>query len=92
MIATYLVLAQIGVGIFFRPRGGPSLSRVISRAERRIVAEQHAGQLATPHPTNLTTRNDHGPTNHSPLTAADRASQSWDGSRAQFLAGLDPGS
>jgi hypothetical protein len=24
--------------------------------------------------------------------AADRASQSWDGSRAQFLAGLDPGS
>jgi hypothetical protein len=24
--------------------------------------------------------------------AADRASESWDGSRAQFLAGLDPGS
>jgi hypothetical protein len=24
--------------------------------------------------------------------AADRASESWDGSRSQFLAGLDPGS
>ena len=37
MIATYLVLAQIGVAIFFRPQGGPSLSRAISNAERRIT-------------------------------------------------------
>ena len=37
MIATYLVLAQIGVALFFKPQGGRSLARAISAAERRII-------------------------------------------------------
>ena len=37
MIATYLLLAQVGVGIFFKPQGGRSLTRVISRVERRMT-------------------------------------------------------
>ncbi len=36
MIVTYLVLAQIGVAIFFKPQGGRPLARAISAAERRI--------------------------------------------------------
>ena len=37
MIATYLALAQIGVGLFFKPQGGRPLARAISAAERRIT-------------------------------------------------------
>jgi hypothetical protein len=37
MIATYLALAQIGVGLFFKPHGGRPLARAISAAERRIT-------------------------------------------------------
>ena len=37
MIATYLVLAQIGVALFFKPQGGRPLARAISAAERRIT-------------------------------------------------------
>jgi Mg2+-importing ATPase len=37
MIATYLVLAQVGVGIFFEPTGGRSLARIIGRMERTIT-------------------------------------------------------
>jgi P-type Mg2+ transporter len=37
MIATYLVLAQFGVALFFKPQGGRSLARAISAAERRIT-------------------------------------------------------
>ncbi len=36
MIATYLVLAQIGVALFFKPHGGRPLARAIGAAERRI--------------------------------------------------------
>ncbi len=36
MIVTYLVLAQIGVALFFKPQGGRPLARAISAAERRI--------------------------------------------------------
>ena len=36
MIVTYLALAQLGVALFFRPRGGRSLARTIGRRERRI--------------------------------------------------------
>ena len=36
MIATYLVLAQVGVALFFKPQGGRPLARAISAAERRI--------------------------------------------------------
>ena len=37
MIATCLALAQIGVGLFFKPQGGRPLARAISAAERRIA-------------------------------------------------------
>jgi P-type Mg2+ transporter len=37
MIATYLALAQIGVHIFFKPQGGRSLSRDLTRIERRVM-------------------------------------------------------
>jgi Mg2+-importing ATPase len=37
MIATYLALAQIGVGLFFKPQGGRPLARAISAAEQRIT-------------------------------------------------------
>jgi Mg2+-importing ATPase len=37
MIATYLALAQVGVHIFFRPQGGRSLSRDLTRIERRVM-------------------------------------------------------
>ena len=37
MIATYLALSQLGVALFFRPQGGPSLARAIGRRERRIM-------------------------------------------------------
>jgi len=37
MIATYLVLAQVGVWLFFKPQGGRPLSRTVGRAERRIT-------------------------------------------------------
>ncbi len=37
MIATYLVLAQFGVALFFKPQGGRSLARAIGAAERRIT-------------------------------------------------------
>ncbi len=37
MIATYLVLAQVGVALFFKPQGGRSLARAIGRRERRIM-------------------------------------------------------
>ena len=36
MIVTYLALAQIGVGLFFKPQGGQPLARAISAAERSI--------------------------------------------------------
>jgi P-type Mg2+ transporter len=37
MIITYLVLAQVGVALFFKPRGGRPLGRAISHHERRIT-------------------------------------------------------
>jgi hypothetical protein len=37
MIATYLALARIGVGLFFKPQGDRPLARAISAAERRIT-------------------------------------------------------
>ena len=37
MIATYLALAQIGVGLFFKPQGGRPLARAVHGAERRIA-------------------------------------------------------
>jgi Mg2+-importing ATPase len=63
MIATYLVLAQIGVGIFFRPQGGPSLSRAISNAERRITrrATRWASWRHRTPPTSRPTTNPTGP-------------------------------
>ena len=36
MIVTYLALAQLGVALFFKPQGGRSLARAISRHERDI--------------------------------------------------------
>ncbi len=36
MTVTYLVLAQIGVAIFFKPQGGRSLARALGRYERRV--------------------------------------------------------
>jgi Mg2+-importing ATPase len=36
MIVTYLALAQLGVALFFRPRGGRPLSGGLSRHERRV--------------------------------------------------------
>jgi Mg2+-importing ATPase len=37
MIVTYVALAQIGVGLFFKPQGGRPLARAINAAERRIT-------------------------------------------------------
>ena len=36
MIITYLVLAQLGVALFFKPQGGRSLARALSRHERHV--------------------------------------------------------
>jgi P-type Mg2+ transporter len=36
MVVTYLALAQLGVALFFKPHGGRSLARTISRHEREI--------------------------------------------------------
>ena len=36
MIVTYLALAQLGVALFFKPRGGRSLARAVARHERRV--------------------------------------------------------
>jgi hypothetical protein len=36
MTITYLILAQIGVAIFFKPQGGRSLARTLGRYERRV--------------------------------------------------------
>lgn len=36
MIVTYLALAQLGVALFFKPRGGRSLARSIGRHERDV--------------------------------------------------------
>jgi Mg2+-importing ATPase len=36
MIITYLALAQFGVALFFKPQGGRSLARALSRHERHI--------------------------------------------------------
>jgi P-type Mg2+ transporter len=36
MIVTYLALAQLGVALFFSPRGGRPLSGGLSRHERRV--------------------------------------------------------
>ncbi len=36
MIVTYLALAQVGVALFFRPRGGRSLARAVGRHERDL--------------------------------------------------------
>ncbi len=57
MIATYLALAQIGVGIFFKPQGGRPLARAISAAERRLsrrasrwTSSRHGARSPTPPP------------------------------------------
>ena len=37
MTVTYLILAQVGVALFFFPQGGRALARAIGRQERRIM-------------------------------------------------------
>jgi P-type Mg2+ transporter len=58
MIITYLALAQVGVALFFKPRGGRPLARAISRRERRIIRRAarwhlwpHATTPPAPRPT-----------------------------------------
>jgi P-type Mg2+ transporter len=36
MIITYLALAQLGVALFFKPRGGRPLARAVGRYERHV--------------------------------------------------------
>jgi Mg2+-importing ATPase len=53
MIVTYLALAQLGVGLFFKPRGGRSLARAIGRHERDIrrrASRWHMWPHGTPSP------------------------------------------
>jgi hypothetical protein len=53
MIITYLLLAQLGVALFFKPQGGRSLARALGRHEQdvsRRASRWHIWRHATTPP------------------------------------------
>jgi hypothetical protein len=85
------------MGLFSSLRGGKDASAEIREHKSHVGSDEQAAHaiLARVGPDSalvLVCCDDHEMRQVVVARAADRASESWDGSRAEFLAALDPGS
>jgi hypothetical protein len=84
-------------GLFSTLQGAKGVSHEVRQRESGVGADEHAAHALLAHvgpnaALVLVSCDDQEMRQEVAARLADRASESWDGSRAQFLAGLDPGS
>lgn len=84
-------------GLFSTLQGAKSVSHEVRQRESGVGADEHAAHALLDHvgpnaALVLVSCNDQKMRQAVVARLTDRATESWDGSRAQFLAGLDPGS
>jgi predicted N-acetyltransferase YhbS len=84
-------------GIISSLKGAKGAVREVHERESHVGSDEHAvhallAQVGPDAALVLVCCDDQETRDTVVARTADRASESWDGSRAQFLAGLDPGS